>query len=149
MRAVVQRVTEARVTVDGKVVGEIGSGLLVFVGVAKGDDSRKVAYLANKLVGLRIFRDVEGRFECSVEQVGGALLFVSQFTLYGDCRHGRRPSFDQAATAEEAEEVYEALVEALRVRGVPVMTGRFQRDMVVTSVNDGPVTLLLDGERAF
>ena len=149
MRAVVQRVTEARVTVDGKVVGEIGNGLLVFVGIGKGDDSRKVAYLANKLVGLRIFRDAEGRFDCSVEQVGGAVLLVSQFTLYGDCRRGLRPSFDQAAAAEEAEEVYEALAEALRERGVPVMTGRFQRDMVVASLNDGPVTLLLDGERGF
>ena len=149
MRVVVQRVSEASVTVEGQLVGAIEQGLLVFVGIAKDDHGGCVKRFAKKIVGLRVFTDREGRFDRSVQEVGGAVLVVSQFTLYGDCTRGRRPSFGQAAAPEDARVVYEGLLDALGGYGVPVMAGMFQAHMVVASVNDGPVTLLLDSEKAF
>ncbi|MDA1091855.1 MAG: D-aminoacyl-tRNA deacylase [Acidobacteria bacterium] len=147
MRAVVQRVTSATVTVEGRVVGAIEQGLLVYVGIAQGDGADDTAYIAQKLVGLRIFADAEGRLDRSVEDVGGAVLLVSQFTLYGDCRRGRRPSFDKAAAPAAARVAYEGLAEAVRRLGVPVCTGQFQAHMTVASHNDGPVTLLIESSR--
>lgn len=149
MRAVVQRVTSARVAVDSRVVAAIEHGLLVLVGIARDDDATDTAYLANKIVGLRVFEDADHRFNRSVRDVEGAVLLVSQFTLYGDCRRGRRPSFDQAAPPVEARAVYAALTEAVRAHGVSVQTGEFQAHMAVESVNDGPVTILLDSGKAF
>ena len=149
MRAVVQRVTSARVTVDSRLVAAIEHGLLVLVGIARGDDATDTAYLANKIVRLRVFEDAEHRFNRSVRDTEGAVLLVSQFTLYGDCRRGRRPSFDQAASPGEARAVYEALTDALREHGLSVLTGKFQAHMTVESVNDGPVTMLLDSGKAF
>ena len=144
MRAVVQRVTEARVTVDGEVVGAIGRGLCVLLGVGMDDTERDAETLSRKVVGLRVFADDEGKFARSVEDVGGALLVVSQFTLYGDTARGRRPSFTGAAPPERAEALYERFVAAARGGPVPVATGRFGAHMAVALVNDGPVTLLLD-----
>ena len=144
MRAVVQRVTSARVAVDSRVVAAIEHGLLVLVGIARDDDAIDTAYLANKIVGLRVFEDADHRFNRSVRDVEGAVLLVSQFTLYGDCRRGRRPSFDQAAPPVEARAVYAALTDAVRAHGVSVQTGEFQAHMAVESVNDGPVTIMLD-----
>ena len=149
MRAVVQRVTLARVVVDGRRVAAIEHGLLVLVGIAREDDATDTVYLANKIVGLRVFDDTGHRFNRSVREVAGAVLLVSQFTLYGDCRRGRRPSFDQAAPPVEARAVYEALAVALRAHGVPVETGKFQAHMTVEAMNDGPVTILLDSRKAF
>lgn len=149
MRAVVQRVTSARVTVDGRLVAAIEHGLLVLVGIARDDDATAAAYLANKIVGLRVFDDAGRRFNRSVQEVEGAVLLVSQFTLYGDCRRGRRPSFDQAAPPAEARAMYAALTGALRAHGVSVQTGKFQAHMAVESVNDGPVTILLDSGKVF
>ncbi|MCH2253255.1 MAG: D-aminoacyl-tRNA deacylase [Vicinamibacterales bacterium] len=149
MRAVVQRVTSARVAVDSRVVAAIEHGLLVLVGIARDDDATDTAYLANKIVGLRVFEDADHRFNRSVRDVEGAVLLVSQFTLYGDCRRGRRPSFDQAAPPVEARAVYAALTDAVRAHGVSVQTGEFQAHMAVESVNDGPVTILLDSGKAF
>lgn len=149
MRAVVQRVTSARVAVDSRVVAAIEHGLLVLVGIARDDDATDTAYLANKIVGLRVFEDADHRFNRSVRDVEGAVLLVSQFTLYGDCRRGRRPSFDQAAPPVEARAVYAALTDAVRAYGVSVQTGEFQAHMAVESVNDGPVTILLDSGKAF
>ena len=149
MRAVVQRVTLARVRVDSRLVAAIEHGLLVLVGIARDDDATDTAYLANKIVGLRVFEDADHRFNRSVRDVDGAVLLVSQFTLYGDCRRGRRPSFDQAAPPVEARAVYAALTDALRAHGVSVQTGEFQAHMAVESVNDGPVTILLDSGQAF
>ena len=149
MRAVVQRVTSARVAVDSRVVAAIDHGLLVFVGIGRDDDAGDIAYMANKIVGLRVFEDADHRFNRSVGEVDGAVLLVSQFTLYGDCRRGRRPSFDQAAPPVEARVVYDELAEALRALGVPVKTGEFQAHMAVESVNDGPVTILLDSGKVF
>ena len=149
MRAVVQRVTSARVAVDSRVVAAIEHGLLVLVGIARDDDATDTAYLANKIVGLRVFEDADHRFNRSVRDVEGAVLLVSQFTLYGACRRGRRPSFDQAAPPVEASAVYAALTDAVRAHGVSVQTGEFQAHMAVESVNDGPVTILLDSGKAF
>lgn len=149
MRAVVQRVKEASVQVDGAVVGAIGSGLLVLLGVDENDSEQDVRYIADKVAELRIFRDEEGKFNRSVEDVGGAVLVVSQFTLYGDCRRGRRPSFIRAARPEKAIPMYEAVVSALRVRGLTTATGEFGAMMDVHLINDGPVTLLLDSEKQF
>ena len=149
MRAIVQRVTSARVSVGRRSVAAIEHGLLVFVGIARGDDTTDMAYLANKIVGLRVFEDADGRFSRSVREVEGAVLLVSQFTLYGDCRRGRRPSFDQAARSVDAKPVYEAFAAALRAHGVRVKTGEFQAHMAVESVNDGPVTILLDSGKTF
>ena len=144
MKAVVQRVKRAEVTVADEVVGQIGPGLLVLLGVAVDDSADDVAWLANKLAGLRVFEDAAGKMNVSVRDVAGALLVVSQFTLLGDCRKGFRPGFYQAARPEQARPLYESLVATLRQAGLPVETGRFQAEMQVALVNDGPVTLLLD-----
>ncbi len=144
MRAVLQRVREARVEVDGRITGSIGSGLLVLLGVAKGDDEAGAQWLADKIVGLRVFEDEAGKMNRSVVEMGGGLLVVSQFTLYGDTRKGRRPSFDGAAPPELARSLYESFVGKLRVTGLRVETGIFQADMQVHLVNDGPVTLICD-----
>jgi D-aminoacyl-tRNA deacylase len=144
MRAVVQRVSRARVEVDGKVTGEIGAGLLVLLGVSKTDQESDADFVAEKIVNLRIFSDAAGKMNLSLLDAGGALLAVSQFTLYGDCRKGRRPSFDQAAPAEQARALYERFVEAARRGGVRVETGVFQAHMEVSLANDGPVTLLVE-----
>ena len=149
MRAVVQRVRRAAVTVDGQVVGAIGSGLLVLLGVGRDDAEGDAAYVAGKIHDLRLFADAEGRMNRSVAEVGGAVLVVSQFTLLGDCRRGRRPSYGAAAPPDRARALYEALVARLRSAGLPVRTGEFQALMDVELVNDGPVTVLLDSGRAF
>ena len=149
MRAVVQRVTEASVTVEGKTVGSIGSGLMVLLGVEQGDTEKDGAYLAEKLAGLRIFEDEAEKMNLSVQQVGGSILLVSQFTLLGDVRHGKRPSFTQAASPREADVLYEDLADRLRQKGIPVETGQFQAHMEVSLVNDGPVTILLDSRKVF
>jgi D-tyrosyl-tRNA(Tyr) deacylase len=144
MRAVVQRVKSAAVYVEGRVTGEIGQGLLVLVGVGRGDGDEDIAYLASKLPELRIFEDTSGKFSLSLREVGGKMLVVSQFTLYGDCRKGRRPSFTEAAEPAEARRLYEQLILRLKNQGVSVETGEFQAKMEVHLVNDGPVTILLD-----
>jgi D-aminoacyl-tRNA deacylase len=149
MRAVVQRVASASVTVEGEVVGEIGPGFLVLLGIAADDTGDDVAALAPKIVGLRVFDDDEGKMNRSLADIGGGMLVVSQFTLYGDCRKGRRPSFVEAARPEAAEPLYQAFVAAVRAEGVTVATGRFQASMQVALVNDGPVTLLLESRKAF
>ena len=149
MRAVVQRVSEARVTVGGESVGEIGRGLLVLLGVGEGDQESDAQYLADKVAGLRIFEDAEGKMNLSVGDVGGSVLVVSQFTLYGDCRKGRRPSFTDAAPPDRADELYQVFAQRLSDLGVPTATGQFQARMAVSLVNDGPVTLLLDSGREF
>lgn len=147
MRAVVQRVTCARVRIDGRIVGEIGPGLLVFAGVEKGDGPGDIQYIAGKVGDLRIFEDAAGKMNLSIAEAGGAVLAVSQFTLCGDCRKGRRPSFDAAETPAVARPIYEALVRALLARNLKVETGEFQAHMDVELVNDGPLTLLLDSRR--
>jgi len=149
MRAVVQRVGRARVTVNGEVTGEIGLGLLVLLGVGAGDTRAEADYLAEKMIGLRIFEDAGGKMNLSVAEVGGALLVVSQFTLYGDTRRGKRPSFDAAAPPELARELYEYFVERVRSGGLRCETGRFQETMQVELVNEGPVTILLDSAKGF
>jgi D-aminoacyl-tRNA deacylase len=147
MRAVVQRVTFARVRVDERVVGEIGRGLLVFAGVEKGDGPSDIAYIAGKVQDIRIFDDGAGKMNLSVEEAGGAVLAISQFTLCGDCRKGRRPSFDAAESPATAKPIYEGFVAALRARNLEVETGEFQAHMNVELANDGPVTILLDSRR--
>ena len=149
MRAVVQRVTEARVEVAGKAVGEIGAGLLVLLGVGRDDTRDDADYLADKTVNLRIFDDDEGKMNRSLSESGGAILVVSQFTLYGDVRRGRRPSYSDAAEPEKANQLYEYFVERARSFGVKVETGIFQAMMKVSLTNDGPVTILLDSRKAF
>ena len=144
MRVVVQRVSRASVTVDDRVVGSIDRGLLLLVGFRSGDLPDALEWMADKIVGLRVFADAEGKMNCSLEDVGGSLLAVSQFTLYGDVRRGRRPSFIDAAPGDEAERLYQQFVAALRSRGVHVETGVFGALMDVELVNDGPVTLLLE-----
>ncbi len=139
-----QRVTEAQVTVDGQTAGAIGKGLVVLLGVARQDTAAEAEYLADKIVGLRIFPDEAGKMNRSVREAGGALLIVSQFTLYGDCSRGRRPSFDLAAGAEQARSLYEHFIEACRAQDVPVQCGVFQAMMAVHLVNDGPVTLICE-----
>jgi len=158
MRAVVQRVSRARVTVNGEiqseVTGEIGLGLLVLLGVGAGDTRAAADYLAEKIICLRIFEDGSGplkikKMNLSVAEVGGAVLVVSQFTLYGDVRRGKRPSFDAAAPPEQARELYEYFVEKVRAAGLRCETGRFQETMQVELVNEGPVTILLDSAKVF
>lgn len=144
MRAVVQRVSQAKVEVDGTVTGQIGPGMLVFLGVTHGDTAQDAEFLAKKVTDLRIFADEEGRLNRSLTETGGGLLAVSQFTLYGDCRKGRRPSFVAAAAPDEARALYEHFVHAARHTGVPVETGVFQAVMQVSLVNDGPVTLIVE-----
>ncbi len=149
MRAVVQRVSRAKVTIDGKITGEIGRGLLVLLGVGAGDTLADADYLAEKVIGLRIFEDAGGKMNLSVVDVEGAILAVSQFTLYGDVRRGKRPSFDAAAPPQPARELYEYFVEKIRAAGLRCETGRFQEMMQVELVNEGPVTILLDSGKAF
>ena len=149
MRAVVQRVSRASVTVNEEVVGQIGPGLLVLIGVADGDTESDSLWLAGKIAGLRIFEDAEGLMNLDVGETGGSVLAVSQFTLLGDCRKGRRPGFSAAARPEAADLLYQHCVVQLRERGLTVETGRFQQHMEVELVNDGPVTMLLDSRRTF
>jgi D-tyrosyl-tRNA(Tyr) deacylase len=144
MRLVLQRVKEAHVDVDGKTVGSISNGLVILIGVASSDTRKDAEYLADKVIYLRIFSDAEHRMNRSILEVGGSLLVVSQFTLYGDCKKGRRPSFDQAAPPQKARELYEYFIERLSSRNVIVQTGVFQAGMQVHLVNDGPVTFVLD-----
>jgi D-tyrosyl-tRNA(Tyr) deacylase len=149
MRAVVQRVSRARVAVNGETTGEIGVGLQVLVGVGQGDTQSAADYLAEKIIGLRIFEDAAGKMNLSIAEVGGAMLIVSQFTLYGDVRRGKRPSFDAAAPPAEANKLYEYFVERVRAAGIRCETGKFQQAMQVELVNEGPVTILLDSSKAF
>ena len=149
MRAVIQRVLESSVTVDGEIVGSIGKGFLILLGVEDGDAESDAIYLANKTVGLRVFPDADNKMNLDVVQVGGKILVVSQFTLLGDCRKGRRPAFTNAASPEVASSLYRAFCELLMQRGVGVEQGVFAADMKVQLVNDGPVTLLLDSRKAF
>jgi D-tyrosyl-tRNA(Tyr) deacylase len=144
MRAVLQRVSSARVRVGGELAGEIGAGLLVLLGVTHEDTDEQAVFLAGKVAGLRVFEDGDGKMNRSLAEVGGAVLAVSQFTLYGDCRKGRRPSFDAAARPDQARRLYERFVAETRALGVPVSTGVFQAHMQVELVNDGPVTVLID-----
>jgi D-aminoacyl-tRNA deacylase len=147
MRAVVQRVGSAKVEVEGEITGAIERGLLVYLGAGKGDGTDERAYVLSKILGLRIFENEEGKMDKSVVDVGGALLVVSQFTLYGDVRKGRRPSFDGAMPPEEAERAYDAFVAEARATGIKVETGRFRAMMKVTSTNDGPVTIWIDSAK--
>jgi D-tyrosyl-tRNA(Tyr) deacylase len=149
MRAVVQRVSSASVTVASRVIGEIGHGLLALIGVEKDDGVADVEYIAGKIGDLRVFADAEQHMNRSVHEVGGAVLVVSQFTLAADCRKGRRPSFDTAAPPQIARPLYEQVVRAIAARGLPVATGEFQAMMQVALVNDGPVTILLDSRKRF
>ena len=149
MRAVVQRVDSAAVEVEGAMVGSVGKGLLVLLGVEKEDTDRDLEYLLDKVAGLRIFEDEQEKMNLSVADVGGGLLVVSQFTLYGDCRKGKRPSFDKAAGAEMANVYYEKFVAGARAKGLSVCTGKFQAHMLVSLVNNGPVTILLDSKKNF
>ena len=149
MRAVVQRVSRAKVTVKEWTSGEIGLGLLVLLGVGQQDTELDATYLAEKIAGLRIFEDVDGKMNRSVQDVGGSVLAVSQFTLYGDVRRGKRPSFDAAAPPEHARRLYDFFVEQIRSAGLRCETGRFQETMQVELVNEGPVTILLDSGKTF
>ena len=149
MRAVVQRVSRVSVTVAGEVTGRIGKGFLVLLGVEEEDGQSEVVYMAQKIAGLRVFEDTDGKMNLGLAEVGGAMLVVSQFTLLGDCRKGRRPSFIQAARPELADELYRAFVAEIRGQGIEVQTGRFQTHMEVELVNDGPVTLLIDSHKQF
>jgi D-tyrosyl-tRNA(Tyr) deacylase len=144
MRAVIQRVKSAQVCVDGRVSGKIGRGLLVLLGVGKGDGENDLSFLASKIPELRIFEDNSGKFNLSLKEVGGEILVVSQFTLFADCRKGRRPSFTEAEEPPAAKHFYEQFILKLKEQGIPVQTGEFQAKMEVHLVNDGPVTLLLD-----
>jgi D-tyrosyl-tRNA(Tyr) deacylase len=149
MRAVVQRVSSASVTVAGTVTGRIGRGFLVLLGIASDDTQEDLIYLAQKVIGLRVFEDADGKMNLSIAEAGGAMLVVSQFTLYGDCRKGRRPGFTDAARPDVAEPLYRAFVAELRGQGIAVETGQFQTEMQVSLVNDGPVTLLIDSRKQF
>jgi D-aminoacyl-tRNA deacylase len=149
LRLILQRVRKARVTVDGRVMGEIADGVVVLLGAGKGDTSEAAAHLAKKTAELRFFNDAEGKMNLSLLDVQGAALVISQFTLYGDVRRGRRPGFDRAAPAEEARGRYEEYLQRLRELGVRVETGVFQAHMQVELVNDGPVTILMDSEKVF
>jgi len=149
MRAVIQRVSQASVVVAGETVGAIDQGLMVLLGVAQGDTLKDVTYLADKTAGLRIFEDENGKMNRSVEDIDGSLLVVSQFTLLGDCRNGRRPGFTDAAPPDLADALYKEYVDALRNRGITVATGVFRADMQVALVNDGPVTIMLDSRKQF
>lgn len=149
MRSVLQRVKSASVTIDGRVVGKIGRGLLVLLGVCDEDTEKDMVYLADKITGLRIFEDADEKMNLSLEDIGGELLIVSQFTLYGDCRKGKRPSFTGAGNPEYANSMYEKFIEYQKSKGIRVETGRFGADMQVELINDGPVTMLLDSKKLF
>jgi len=147
MRAVIQRVKSARVCVDGRVSGEIGKGLLVLLGVGKGDGEADLSFLTSKIPDLRIFEDDSGKFNLSLREIGGEILVVSQFTLFGDCRKGRRPSFTEAEEPSVAKQLYERFILRLKEQAIPVRTGEFQAKMEVHLINDGPVTLVLDSKQ--
>jgi D-tyrosyl-tRNA(Tyr) deacylase len=147
MRAVIQRVKSAEVLVDGRVTGKIGKGLLIFVGVARGDSESDLSLLTSKIPDLRIFEDQSEKFNLSLKEIGGEILVVSQFTLYGDCRKGRRPSFTEAEDPAPAKDLYERFIAKLRGQNLPVQTGEYQAKMEVRLINDGPVTLILDSRR--
>jgi D-tyrosyl-tRNA(Tyr) deacylase len=147
MRAVIQRVKSAQVSVDGRVTGKIGSGLVVLLGVGKGDGESDLSFLTSKIPELRIFEDASGKFNLSLKEIGGEMLVVSQFTLYGDCRKGRRPSFTDAEDPILAKNLYEQFISKIKEQGIPVQTGEFQAKMEVHLVNDGPVTLILDSKQ--
>lgn len=147
MKAVLQRVRSARVSVDGEVVGDIGAGIVALIGVGREDGPADIAYIAGKTVELRIFEDAAGKMNRSLAEAGGSILAISQFTLYADCRHGRRPSFDAAAPADVGRVVFEDVVRAMRAAGARVETGRYQAHMVVELENDGPVTIVLDSSK--
>ena len=149
MRAVVQRVSEASVVVEDEVVGAIRTGFVILLGVSESDTQNDVIWLASKIAGLRVFEDADGKMNLDLKEVGAAALVVSQFTLYGDCRKGRRPSFIAAARPDKADSLYQSFVAELRGLGIPVETGRFQTHMNVKLINDGPVTLLLDSQKTF
>lgn len=149
MRAVVQRVSRAQVSIDEKTTGSIGQGMVVFVGVSPSDTEKDIQWLAEKIVHLRIFEDKDGKMNTSLADIEGEVLIISQFTLYGDCRKGRRPGFSGAAPPAKAEPYYLKFVQEVKSKGVQVATGTFQADMQVELVNDGPVTLLLDSEKKF
>jgi len=149
MRAVIQRVNEASVTVDGEVVGAIERGLLVYLGAAQGDEAKDIQYIVDKVAGLRVFPDDDGRMSLSVIDIDGAVLVVSQFTLFGDVRRGRRPSFDGAAEPTDAERLYLEVVEGVRRKGLPVETGTFRAMMLVQSTVDGPVTIQIDSRKLY
>ncbi len=149
MRALIQRVTQAKVEVNQEIISEIGSGLLVYLGVSCEDNHQDAGYIADKISNLRIFSDKKDKLNLSVEDIKGQVLIVSQFTLLGDCRKGRRPSFTQAASPESALELYEKVIELVRSRSIEVASGKFRADMKIFSVNDGPVTLLIDSKRLF
>jgi D-tyrosyl-tRNA(Tyr) deacylase len=149
MRAVVQRVSRAQVTVNSELAGKIGLGLLVLLGVGRDDTNADATYLVEKIAGLRVFEDAQGKMNLNVQDIGGSVLAVSQFTLYGDVRRGKRPSFDGAAPQEKARQLYEFFVDQLRAAGLRCETGRFQEMMQVELVNEGPVTILLDSEKGF
>jgi D-tyrosyl-tRNA(Tyr) deacylase len=149
MRALIQRVSRARVVVDGETVGDIGAGLLVLVGITHDDTTEQAKWLAEKVASLRIFQDEDGKMNRDVSEAGGAVLIVSQFTLYGDCRKGKRPSFIAAAPPPIAIPLYEAFINGVKALGIPVATGQFGADMQVELVNDGPVTILLDYAKGF
>jgi D-tyrosyl-tRNA(Tyr) deacylase len=146
MRAVIQRVKSAQVCVDGRVIGKIGKGLLVLLGVGKGDGESDLSFLSSKIPELRIFEDASGKLNLSVKEIGGEMMIVSQFTLYGDCRKGRRPSFTEAEEPTIARSLYEQFISKLGEQGISVQTGEFQAKMEVHLINDGPVTLLLDSK---
>jgi D-tyrosyl-tRNA(Tyr) deacylase len=148
MRTVVQRVNRASVSVEGQITGQIGQGLLVFLGVGRNDTPKDITILADKITHLRVFEDADGKMNLSVKDIGGGILLISQFTLYGDCRKGRRPDFTAAAPPASANMLYEQMIAALRQNGVPVQTGVFAAHMEIDSLNDGPVTILLDTQSA-
>ncbi|MGA3347623.1 MAG: D-aminoacyl-tRNA deacylase [Candidatus Sulfotelmatobacter sp.] len=149
MRAVVQRVSRAQVSIDGEITGQIGLGLLVLLAVGRDDTEADAIYLAGKITGLRVFEDAQGKMNRSLQDAGGIVLAVSQFTLYGDVRRGKRPSFDAAALPEKARQLYEFFVEQIRAAGLRCETGRFQATMKVELINEGPVTILLDSAKIF
>jgi len=149
MRAVVQRVCRGAVAVNDQTVGEIQQGFVVLLGVGQGDGESDAKYLAEKIANLRVFEDAQGKMNLSLQDIRGSILAISQFTLYGDCRQGRRPSFTEAASAEEGRRLYEYFLQELDKMGVPLATGVFQEHMLVTINNDGPVTLLLDSRKLF
>ena len=149
MRCVVQRVSRASVKVNEEIVGKIKAGFLVLFGAGIGDEQKDLDWMVDKIIGLRVFEDVEGKMNLSIKDVDGEILFVSQFTLYGDCRKGKRPSFSKAAPPEEAKALFDQAVDKVKEHGIHVETGIFQAEMQVELINDGPVTLLLDSKKEF